>query len=313
MANDLTIVLPLYGRAHYTRTWLKNNLADYYDYIVADGSSDDSNAEIFGSLAPSGLQYCRYPADASVAQYAEKICDAVGRIRTKYTMMCDNDDLLLTTGIRQCIAALELDPGSACAGGPIAGACGWRGQTERFSYPMVVHNPAHLNATSGLEAVRRNKSDYRYFWYSIFRTESYQRIWNEIRDIGFSNFYLVEMFHSDPAVLSGYHHVRQRHYLRLLNPLSSTSREISAKSGRHTEQVFFDERYRTDLMSMSRRLGELLDCPTDTILEMQKDYFLSSFRLKPRPGLLARVLGGLTRRLPVFTAAQVRAIAAWQA
>jgi len=66
-------------------------------------------------------------------------------------------------------------------------------------------------------------------------------------------------------------------------------------------------------MSMSRRLAELLDCPTDTILEMQKDYYLKSFRFKPRTGLFERVVGGLTRRLPVFTAAQVRAIAAWQA
>lgn len=311
MANDLTIVLPLYGREQYTRSWLKNNLTDHFNYIIADGSRDDGNAEIFGSVSQPGLQYCRYPEDTTVAQYVDKLCDATSKIRTKYAMMCDNDDLLLTSGIQQCKAALDQEPGVACAGGPIVGACGWQGKTERFSYPIVVHDPGQLYTTGGLEAVRHNKSNYRYYWYSVFRTDSYQRIWKEIRDIGFSSFYLIEMFHSDLALLSGYRHVRQSHYLRLLNPQSSTSQEVSASAGRHTEHVFFDERYRDDLISMSRRLAELLNCPTDTVLEMQKDYYLKSFSLKPRTRLLDRVVGGLTRRLPIFTAAQIRAIAAW--
>lgn len=313
MADDFTVILPLYGKEQYTRSWLENNLDDYFDCIIADGSRDEKNSGIVGAFARQNIHYIRYPADASVERYVEKICDAVGRVRTKYVMICDNDDLLLHEGIKRCIDVLAARPELNCAGGPIYGACGRGGLANRFSFPFVSHDLAPLHGAKGIEAIRLIKNTPGYFWYSVFRTDCYRRIWEETRKIGVSDFFLVEVFNSDLAALAGYCHIDEGHYLRLLNPVSSAARETSEKEGRHTHKIFFDDRYREDVLKMSRRLAELVGCPVESILDLQKNYYVRTVGAKKKPGFLNRILRSATYRIPVFTADQVRFLAAMRA
>ena len=41
--KKITIILPLLDKHHYTEIWLKNNIYDQYDYIIADGSYKNFN------------------------------------------------------------------------------------------------------------------------------------------------------------------------------------------------------------------------------------------------------------------------------
>ena len=308
MTNDLTVILPLYGNAQYTRSWLENNLSDYFDCIVADGSTDESNSQILEALQHPNVRYLRYPADVSAQRYVEKICDAVGHVRTKYVMICDNDDLLLHRGIKRCIEVLGTRADFECAGGPIYGAWGREGMTNRFSLPFVTHDPAPLDGAKGLDGITRVNNNYRYFWYSVFRTDCYRRMWDETRKIDLSNFYLVELFNSDLAALAGYCHIREGHYLRLANPRSSAAAEISKTEGTHAHKIFFDDEYRGDVIRMARRLGELAGCSAKSVLDLKKNYYLKSFGAKAMPRFFTSAWRWVAHRLPVFSADQVRSL-----
>ena len=50
MTSNITILLCLKDRPEYTKSWISNNLFSEYKYIIADGSYENTNFEIFKNV-----------------------------------------------------------------------------------------------------------------------------------------------------------------------------------------------------------------------------------------------------------------------
>ena len=274
----LTFVLPLKDRPYYTGIWLRHNIRPEYDYLVADGSIGNENEELFRELDLPNVTYARFPQDLSIGHYVEKMLQAVGRVRTKYVMTCDNDDFINFQGIIGCIEALEQDPEAVCAGGPIFGVqqVDASSPQPRYGMPLRLPDAAALDGKSGFDALVRLFRGYRYMWYSVFRTESYRRIWSDIRQLQITNVYLVEILQAELVFCLGkYIQVEANHYIRLENPVTSAAREQASQDERHTRKIFFDDEYRDQVIRMSGHVARQAGVGLNQLLSELANYYIA--------------------------------------
>src|SRR6267378_699054 len=101
MAERLTIVLPLKGRAEYTRRWF--DWADRsrfpFAVVVADGGDDSGLEAALGTYSHVRHRYVRYPYDADYARFYAKMTDALSRVTTPYVTVMDNDCFHIAEGL----------------------------------------------------------------------------------------------------------------------------------------------------------------------------------------------------------------------
>jgi glycosyltransferase domain-containing protein len=274
----LTFVLPLKDRPNYTSIWLAHNIRQEYDYLIADGSVGNENEELFREIELPNVTYVRFPQDLSIEHYVEKMFQAVGQVRTAYVMTCDNDDFINFPGVASCIDALEKDPDAVCSGGPIYGVnqVASAAPAPRYGMPVRIVDAAAFSGMSGFDALVQLFKSYKYMWYSVFRTKSYQRIWSDIRQLQISNVYLVEILQAELAFCHGqYVQVPANHYIRLENPVTSAARETASMDERHTRKIFFDNEYREQVIRMSAHVAKLADVALSQLLHEFANYFIA--------------------------------------
>ena len=274
--NKLTFLLTLKDRSDHTEIWLEHNLRPEYDYYVADGSIGDENAALFRDVNLPNLTYIRYPKDISSDLYIEKVLHAFGQIRTKYVMMIDSDDFINFHGIVDCIDALQKDSNAVCAGGPIYGCVRNKSHSSewRYSLPVKIQNAATLHNRSGFDALVRLYRDFKYLYYSIYRTEVCLNIWRDINQLKISDLFLVEALQTDLTFCHGkYLHIKNNHYIRLANPSSRLTLELESNDLPHPLKIYFDDAYRSQVLRMSEHIAKLVGVDTCQLLSERRNYY----------------------------------------
>ena len=307
--NKLTFLLPLKDRPSYTKIWLQHNLRPECNYFVADGSLGDENEALFRELRLPNLTYVRYQKDLSIDCYVEKMQQSVRKIKTNYVMACDNDDFINFKGVFQCINALEDDPEVVCAGGPIYGVMQMTSGSAmpRYSLPVKIIDAEELHNRTGFDALVQLFKSYRYLWYSVFRTESYLDIWNDIRHLQISNFYLVEILQTELAFCHGkYARVKTNHYIRLKNPVTSCASEMALNDVSHNYKIYFDEEYRSQVLRMSGHVAKRVGVELPQLLSEFTNYYIPRVAEHPQSfrsriyARLVRIHEIVLRKLHIF-------------
>lgn len=307
--SKVTFLLPLKDRPEYTKIWLEHNIRPEYSYLVADGSLGDENEALFSDIKLLNLTYIRFPKDSTIDHYVEKMFQAVGRVKTKYVMTCDNDDFINFDGVIACINALEDDSDAICAGGLIYGMTQKESVASDLGYclPIRLCNADHLDGRSGFDGLGRLFKNYTHMWYAIFRTEDYQQIWRDIKQLKISNVYLVEILQAQLVFCYGkYVQVKYNHYIRLKNPSTSCAREVASMNIPHVYKIYFDDDYRGQVLRMSEHVAKLVGVELASLLNELKNYYVAgvvtetpSFWTKTRARLI-RIHEIIPRKLHIF-------------
>lgn len=263
--NSITIVLPLLDREIYTPTWIKENLFQDFDYIIADGSKNDANKLIFEQLNnKSNIKYIRYPFDANISDYVQKMSDAFSRVETPYVMTCDNDDFLGYQGIIECVNALNQNETIGFCNGKVRNVTGMGTVKKNVIYQnyrlrpdgVVVDN---LNEMYGIEGVKKLFMPYKYVYYGVYRTELYKKIWDEILLSKIQNIFLIEYLQGQLAFcFSKMMFINRTHYIRLTNPISNSAKEHTPDDYPSQHGIYFDEKYRAEVMQMGEIIATAL-------------------------------------------------------
>ncbi|EKD24096.1 MAG: hypothetical protein ACD_81C00110G0002 [uncultured bacterium] len=283
--TSLTFLLPLKDRPDYTKIWLDKNLRTGYDYIIADGSIGDENEALFRDLELPNVTYARCQKDLTIDRYVEKMLHAVGQVKTKYVMTCDNDDFINFRGIVRCLDALENDSMAICAGGPIYGVYQSENAStqSRYSLPLKILDLSRLDNRSGFDALAYVFRNYGYLWYSIFRTEGYRKIWNDIARLQILDVFLMEILQAELTFCYGkYIHVKSNHYIRLINPTTSSAREASSIGIPQEHRIYFDDEYRRQVLRMSEHVAALVGVDRDKFLDAFRYMYLNTKSIASR-------------------------------
>jgi len=307
--KKITIILPLWDREVYTSVWIEKNIYDDFDYIIADGSKKNANQLIFEKLKDkANITYIRYPPDLSVRDFIDKMSDAANKVLTPFVMTCDNDDFINYSGVVNCVNQLTRDEGASCAGGPLYSVMKSQmsAQAERYTLPERGMDLRDIDGMSGFVALKYIFKNYKYTWYSVFRTAIYDKIWSDIRQLEICDIFLVEILHAQLSFVYGkYVYVKQNHYIRLQNPESSCARAGSVQMP-HTYKIYFDNEYREQVILMSAYIAKLLGVELTDFLDEFKNYYIyacANKQLKLSSKIyrsLAHLYVSIPRRLHIY-------------
>ena len=185
--NLITLILPLWDREIYTSIWIKENVFDEFDYIIADGSNTNANQDIFNMLGNrSNIKYVRYSFDENIIDFVKKMLDAASQVETPYVMTCDNDDFLSYRGVIECINALESDGTYGFANGDIRTIKRLvenpDNPRQRYRLRSDKFTTKNLNSKTGIDAIKNLFRPYKHVWYGVYRSELYRNIWLQIAE-----------------------------------------------------------------------------------------------------------------------------------
>ena len=215
MTPRLTIVLPLKGRHLFTLRflWHANRARLPYRFLVADGQVHpvlarllENSRQIFPEL---DIEYVRYPDDVDLSRYFAKIANALGRVRTPYAMLVDNDDFLSFGGIERSLDFLETNADYAGAAGSLAGFSVYsglnnpsRGLLGRLNRVYKYFRSSDVSSPIAAERLRRGALNL-WIYYAVCRTEALATICREVAEIDFSDLLFYEAFHVMRALTLG--------------------------------------------------------------------------------------------------------------
>lgn len=238
--DDYTVIVMLKDRSLFTKRWL-----NYMSFIkfpfkiyIADGSSDDSIKDYIQdnkTLKDLHIEYRKYPYDATYPIYYKKMADALGRVKTKYVSLSDNDDFYVTEGIIRSIAFLEKNPDYSSCRGDVStiavfdeeNQCLY-GKAGGIRY-KCYHGISIENGKSS-ERIMKHMTKYDPTFYDVHRTEHLKACFEKLSSIASENLYLAEYLTSCMTVASGkIKRLPYAYYIRQANSPGSSNYAESAK------------------------------------------------------------------------------------
>jgi glycosyltransferase domain-containing protein len=293
--RKLSIIVPLKNRSFYTKIYLEN-LHDEFFYFFADGSNNDNHKKIFSNIKKINIRYIRYTEDKTVANYIEKINDILKYVETPYVMFSDNDDFILKKGALKCLQQLENKNVKAiCAGGKITSIFQCNKLDKKYSMPFTLYDNYSLNKLHDIDGVYEMFKNYRYLYYSIYKTKYIRNFWIDIKNIGLNHITLIEIFLTISSLLEGrYIDTKESHYLRLRNPTSSSDKTENPYGSNHTLKIFFDNTYRKLVFQMIDFLVDKYSINKKEFMENYKLFYIANYNLsyskKIKKGIMIRFM-----------------------
>lgn len=238
----LTIVLPLKGKPDFTRRWLAYAAERLpYPVLVADGSLDADASPVValcGGYARRGrpVEYVRYPYDADLSAFYEKLVDAVGRVRTPYVVLADNDDFFSPAGLRLCIEHLDAHARHTACGGRFIGFTLDDGGSERVRGRKISFDgdgsAFDLEEKTAAARVRAHFARYHPTWYDVHRTGLLRDALGVLRSANPKDIFLVELWTSFLPLTTGpIGRVAAPYLFRQRDTPGSQAATAAAKSG----------------------------------------------------------------------------------
>jgi glycosyltransferase domain-containing protein len=317
MKSKITIFLCLKDRAEYTKSWISNNLYSDYEYLVADGSNENNNYDIFKNINRKNLKYIKYPYDKDINTYILKVIDALNKIETPYVIRVDNDDIILKEGIDSCVEKLENNNKFGIAQGNIRSIFMKNSTIKNPKYKIVPNlkkNFKDLINLNSPEAIDKAMSPYRSVWYAVYKTNIYKRIWTDILKSKIVDIFLIEYLQTQLALIySNLLYLNKNYYLRLSNPVTSTTLENQTLDFPNWQRVYFDEEYRKELYKMINFISKKLNYDENWVINVYRKMY-SGFAGRERlrtmifKGISYFVLKSLTSFSPYMNANKIKKI-----
>jgi glycosyltransferase domain-containing protein len=218
LLEKVTIVIPTRYRHPYLM-----RLLDYYDNSEAELLvADSTNVSFPGPKQYGNVRYFHYP-DAS---YSEKMADVLQYVKTKYTVLCADDDFIIPSSILSCVEFLETQLDYASAQGHYVAF--FHGE-NLWAYPLYLYATGYdVNLSQPEERIEQNMNPYMQLIYAVHRTQTLKHYFQIIRSQNI-NAVLIELGLGLIACINGRH--------RML-PVFYSAREIIMNSIGHLAPKF---------------------------------------------------------------------------
>jgi glycosyltransferase domain-containing protein len=230
----LTIVLLLKDRHDYTLRWLSyaRKMAIRYPIFVADGSSDDKAGHLVQRFKDDlNIHYQKFPYDTDYLVANKKIVHTFEQIKTKYSVVVDNDDFTIPEGLAKCVDFLEQHPDYVSCSGMIASLTIKHREAAHIPYGKAIvfnkrlyQNQRSLEETKPADRLQDFCTNYFPNFYDVFKSEKFLEIFRFATEINLTEPALHEYSLAIIPILRGKKKCLNTDFLiRDLNPSSGAS------------------------------------------------------------------------------------------
>jgi glycosyltransferase domain-containing protein len=174
------------------------------EIIVLDSTPQElPQNELLVELKSENVIWKRYDKEIRIV---DKIADGFNSVKTKYSVLCADDDFLIPPSLVKCIEFLNANPDySSCQGIYFQHRNAAETSKNRFSLGRLYQNACSLESNSGTkrfnETYIENKVGITMF-YAVHRTDIQRSIWNESQKYSLSRSY-TELFPNIASCISG--------------------------------------------------------------------------------------------------------------
>lgn len=298
---QLTILLTLKDRVPFTHRWLDYAVAIGLPFriLIADGGTDPGVAQAVAARKAKGLdvEYLRYPADATYADYYAKVADALSKVTTPLVVLADNDDLFIRNGLARAAQFLAEHPdyvacGGQCAvfwmaSGHQAGPGAVYGDTVEWKCSSQMHSDVADSAGQRILDQSMGASD---VFYAVHRTALLRRQFETIRDFNPHDLFLMEQLVAFLTAISG--KCRQLDLLYI-----ARQQDSPGSSGGDHQERFGDWFDRMLLPTWSGDFTRFVDISADALaradgipLDRARQAIGNAYKMSVAPSLLSDLL-----------------------
>ena len=118
MLSNLTIVLCVYGRSEFSERFLKymDKIGYYFPILVADGDDSPQLKNLIQQHKELDIKLVTFKQKEKYKDYYSMIVNALSEVTTEYSMLADNDDFVVKTGLNKLLHFLDNNPDYISAG-----------------------------------------------------------------------------------------------------------------------------------------------------------------------------------------------------
>jgi len=317
--EDLTILLTLKDRVPFTSRWM--SYADKtrfpFKVLIADGGTDEGASELLSDRAkfPNvNYEYVRYPPDRSYPDYYAKIADALGRVRTPYVAMADNDDFFFADALGEAVRFLSAHPDYATCGGQ--GAIFWvlpspSGGDEGLLYGNNVEwkctrETKSIDGNSARERMREQAvSTADTFFYDVKKTGEARKHFEIVRDLGPKDIFIFEQVVCFLTAIAGKAKRLDTLYLARQNNSPGSSGGTHAQKFGDWFGRMLVESWSEDFTKFANVASAFLAASDGISEDDAKDYVVRCYRMLVAPALLSDIIEEPTVTLSMSTVVPV--------
>ena len=181
---NLSLIIPTYNRPDYLRRILGyySDFGEDYKIIVADSSSDENkeqNGKVIKRFPNLDILYLNEYPTTIMANL--KIYQALEHIKTKYCVICGDDDFVTPHGIYQSLDFLEKNPDFAIAYGRYIGFKLKSGKGKKLTFRWnFSYSPRSIEFSNAEARLEYHLSSYlTATFYAVHRTDLMKMIFRE--------------------------------------------------------------------------------------------------------------------------------------
>ena len=198
-----TLVLLVKGRDKFTERWIKyiDKINFKYPIIISDGANDDFVKNLTTNYPfknKINIDFKQFNTNDGFKSYYEMKRDTIKEVKTKYVMICDNDDFIIESGLDEIINFLENNNDYISASGKILNfeIENWKIKTYGNFYFLPTYKYARLEdpVKDWNEQINLVFKSFQPNFYNIFKTEILKNIFGETAELNFSDLTINEFF-----------------------------------------------------------------------------------------------------------------------
>ena len=179
--DKVTIVIPTFNRRVYLRRILSyyQLYAPNINILVTDSSSDENKDVKMNTISSFNDLNISYNDDyPSMLNLFQKIASAAGQVKTKYCVVCADDDFITPNGIEHSVKFLENNADYTVAHGYYIQYEQDEIEQQRFVWVPYLACPS-VTSPDAVERFRIHLLNYYPTFYGVHRTDFLRRIFDE--------------------------------------------------------------------------------------------------------------------------------------
>lgn len=203
--SNIDVIIPTFNRPVFLERILKyyQNEKTNFNFIIADSSKASNkriNKRIVNSYPDLKILYVDKLSD-KLAQHL-KFTEMVKYARSKYCVICADDDFTLPNSIEKCVQFLDKNPDYVAAHGSYIGFHIFNSFNIHKFWWKFRYSPSTMPQADSLERLAYHLENYTQVTFSVRRTKELQKIYKEFTKSKMSLYLLPNYGELIPDVLT---------------------------------------------------------------------------------------------------------------
>ncbi len=259
--TDLTIVLPLKDKSHFTIRWMQyaNLYLKNYKILIADGGKDEiieKHLKNKSNYVNLDYDYFKYPYDRDYKTFFKKLSDIINKVNTKYCLLADNDDFFLPKSIQNALNFLNKNEEFVSVRGCI-GSFHLDSKNKLIKNISVFKEEESLVFNDPIDRLKKGfSSNHSYLptYYDVHKTENLKKNYQILHNMNTEEFLMIEVLTNLLDTIDGkIGRLNDIYLLRQLNDNESSNAEYFYKTGDILDRII-NNKYIDDFNKMKKIL-----------------------------------------------------------